>query len=97
MTHTLKILPQYYEEVKAGIKDFELRKNDRDYMIQDTVILKAWENGQYLDKEPLKRTIKYILKDCPEYGLMNGYVILGLERMEQSLAFADQDTLQSAT
>ena len=48
-------------------------------MVQDTVILKAWENDQYLDKEPLERTIKYILKDCPEYGLMNGYVILGLE------------------
>jgi hypothetical protein len=31
MTHELKILPQYYEEVKAGNKNFELRKNDRDY------------------------------------------------------------------
>ena len=77
MTHELKILPQYYEEVKAGIKNFELRKNDRGYMEHDTVILKAWENGQYLDKEPLKRTIKYVLIDCPEYGLMDGYVILG--------------------
>lgn len=42
MTHELKILPQYYEEVKAGNKNFELRKNDRDYMEHDTVILKAW-------------------------------------------------------
>lgn len=39
--------------------------------------LKAWENGQYLNKEPLKRTIKYILTDCVEYGLMDGYIILG--------------------
>ena len=39
--------------------------------------LKAWENGQYLYKEPLQRTIKYVLTDCPEYGLMDGYVILG--------------------
>lgn len=77
MTHELKILPQYYDEVKAGNKNFELRKNDRDYMVHDTVILKAWENGQYLNKEPLERTIKYILMDCPEYGLMDGYVILG--------------------
>lgn len=77
MTHELKILPQYYEEVKAGNKNFELHKNDRDYMEHDTVILKAWENGQYLDKEPLKRTIKYILMDSPEHGLMDGYVILG--------------------
>lgn len=77
MTHELKILPQYYEEVKAGNKNFELRKNDRDYMEHDTIILKAWDGQKYLDKEPLKRTIRYILQDCPEYGLMDGYVILG--------------------
>ena len=77
MTHELKILPQYYEEVKAGNKNFELRKNDRDYMENDTIILKAWDGEKYLDKEPLKRTIKYLLMDCPEYGLMDGYVILG--------------------
>jgi hypothetical protein len=77
MTHELKILPEYYEEVKAGNKNFELRKNDRDYMVHDTLRLKAWENGEYLDKAPLDRTIRYILQDCPEYGLMDGYVILG--------------------
>lgn len=77
MTHELQILPQYYEEVKAGNKNFELRKNSRNYMVDDIVILKAWENGQYLYKEPLQRTIKYVLTDCPEYGLMDGYVILG--------------------
>ena len=77
MTHELKILPEYYEEVKAGNKNFELRKNDRDYMVHDTLRLRAWENGEYLDKAPLERTIRYILQDCPEYGLMDGYVILG--------------------
>lgn len=77
MTHELKILPEYYEEVKAGNKNFELRKNDRDYMVHDTLRLKAWENGEYLDKAPLERTIRYILQDCPEYGLMEGYCILG--------------------
>ncbi len=82
MTHELKILSQYYEEVKAGNKNFELRKNDRDYMEHDTVILKAWENGQYLDKEPLKREIAYILMDCPEYGLQDGFCIIGF-RTEQ--------------
>ncbi len=77
MTHELKILPEYYEEVNCGNKNFELRKNDRDYMVHDILRLKAWENGEYLDKAPLERTIRYILQDCPEYGLMDGYVILG--------------------
>lgn len=77
MVHELKILPQFYEEVKTGNKNFELRKNDRNYMKNDTIILKAWDGEKYLDKEPLKRTVKYLLKDCSEYGLMDGYVILG--------------------
>lgn len=76
MLHELKILPEYYEEVKAGNKNFELRKNDRDYMVHDTIRLRAWD-GRYLDKAPLDRTIKYMLTNCPEYGLMDGYVILG--------------------
>jgi hypothetical protein len=76
MTHELKILPQYYKEVKEGNKNFELRKNDRDYKVHDIIRLRAWD-GEYLDKAPLERQIKYILKDCPEYGLKDGYVILG--------------------
>jgi hypothetical protein len=76
MTHELKILPQYYKEVKEGNKNFELRKNDRDYKVHDIIRLRAWD-GEYVDKAPLERQIKYILKDCPEYGLKDGYVILG--------------------
>ena len=30
------------------------------------------------DNAPLDRKIKYMLMNCPEYGLMDGYVILGL-------------------
>ena len=78
MTHELKIFPQYYEAVKNGSKNFELRKNNRDYHVQDTIVLRAWDGEKYLDKEPLERTVKYVLKDCPEFGLMDGYVILGL-------------------
>ena len=79
MTHTLKILPQYYEDVLTGKKNFELRKNDRYYHVGDTLYLRAFENGEFLNKPMLEVKIKYILKDCPQYGLMNGYVILGLE------------------
>lgn len=77
MTHELKILPEYYEEVKCGNKNFELRKNDRDYMRGDTIRLRAWDGEKYLDKAPLERTVKFVLMDCPEYGLMDGYCILG--------------------
>ena len=31
MIHELKIKPQYYEDIKIGLKPFEIRKNDRDF------------------------------------------------------------------
>ncbi len=77
MDHELKILPEYYEKVNLWEKSFELRKDDRDYKVGDTLTLKEWEKGKFTDKGPLKRKIKYILRDCPEYGLMEGYCILG--------------------
>lgn len=45
MTHELKILPQYYKDVKEGNKNFELRKNDRDYKVYDIIRLRAWDGN----------------------------------------------------
>ena len=33
MLHELKILKKYYDEVKNGDKQFEVRKKDRDYWL----------------------------------------------------------------
>ena len=77
MVHEVKILPQYYSAVKANIKNFELRKNDRNYKVHDTLILRAWDGERYIEAEPLIREIQYILSDCKDYGLADGYVILG--------------------
>jgi hypothetical protein len=76
MKHELKILPEYYEAVLNGTKSFELRKDDRGYKVGDTVRLMEWQDGLYTGRD-LVLKIKYILRDCPEYGLMEGYCILG--------------------
>lgn len=75
--HELKILPQYYKDVVSGKKRFELRKNDRDFKVGDILKLREYENGEYTGRESYF-SISYILKDCSEYGLMDGYCILGL-------------------
>lgn len=75
--HALKIQPKYFTAVLHGKKNFELRKDDRGYQVGDLITLREYENGEYTGKEIKNIPIKYILRDCPEYGLKEGYCILG--------------------
>jgi len=77
MTHELKILPEYFND-SLRMKKFELRKDDRDYKVGDTLILKEYDNGSFTGAE-VGYTITYILRDVPQYGLKEGYAILGLQ------------------
>ena len=77
MIHDLKILPEYFRNVRDGKKNFELRKNDRDFNVNDILHLKEWNGSKYTGRS-LMRKIKYILKDCPEYGLNKDFLIIGL-------------------
>src|SRR5471030_288524 len=82
MEHELKILPQYFKAVLEGTKTFELRKNDRDYKVGDTLILKEWQHlfdmeWRYTVKE-ITKEITYILEGG-QYGLGIDYCILGLK------------------
>lgn len=74
--HDLKLSSQYYDDVMRGCKRFELRENDRDYQVGDVVVLREYDNGQYTGRYFIQ-VIGYILKDCPQYGLMDGYCIFG--------------------
>jgi len=74
-THKLKISEKYFNEVGLGIKNFEVRKDDRDYEVGDILELRLWKNGEYGDFV-LIRKISYILRD-PEY-VKEGFVILEL-------------------
>ena len=75
--HELKIKPEYFEAVIWLRKRFELRKFDRDFRVGDTLKLREYKDGEYTGRN-LQTSIKYILSDCPEYGLMPGYCILGI-------------------
>ena len=73
--HDLKILPKYFMEVLSGKRKFDIRLNDCDFQVGDIFILREW-NGEYTGNYFIN-SIGYVLKDCPEYGLMNGYCIFG--------------------
>lgn len=77
IVHELKILPEFFKEVKRYRKQFELLKDDKDYRVGDWIILKEFENDSYTGRECGCFSITYILRNCPEYGLKEGYCIIG--------------------
>ena len=46
VNHELKILPEYYKEVLAGKKKFEIRKNDRNFKTEDQYDL--WQKSSVI-------------------------------------------------
>ena len=73
-----KILPEYFRAVKDRVKTFELRKDDSDYQVGDILKLREWDGEKYTGNVQF-RQITYILRDCPEYGLQQGFCILAIQ------------------
>lgn len=46
-THELKLDDKYFDEVKSGKKNFEIRKNDRNFQVGDILELRRWD-GVYV-------------------------------------------------
>ena len=76
--HELKISPIYFDDVRKNKKRFEIRKDDRDFQVGDLITLKEYDNGQYTGRVIENIPIRYILRSVPEYGLKDGYCILGI-------------------
>lgn len=81
MTHELKILPQYFNDIITGHKRFELRKDDRGFAKGDTLRLRLYDQKEGYLGPVVRAEIDYILRDVPEYGLMEGYAILGIHKI----------------
>lgn len=85
--HTLKTEARFYDAIEAGLKPFEVRFNDRDYAIGDTLVLvrivpegEAAAEGQPCPcaaPSCLQVAVTFILDD-PRYGVQPGWVVLGL-------------------
>jgi hypothetical protein len=78
MRHELKTWPEYFEEVMKGNKPFEIRRDDRNYQIGDTLILQEYTmtNG-YTDREVVA-DVTYIFPGG-SFGVEDGYCVMGLK------------------
>lgn len=84
ITHELKIYPEFFSAVCTGVKRAELRKNDRDYRVGDTLHLLETPRGScHSTGEFINATITHIA-DVGEW--MPGYILLSIELQERRKA-----------
>jgi len=80
MHHDLKLVSKYYQHVVDGKKRSEVRLNDRNYQIGDTITLhEGWPglNGFEYTGRTVSARISYI----DDFGCQHGYVNLSLDNV----------------
>lgn len=80
-THHLEIQKPSFQEIKKGIKQFEVLKSDRDYQIGDTLILNEYDPVKKIPTGAwVPESITYKLDDT-RY-LKDGYIVLGMQEIK---------------
>lgn len=67
----LKIAPEFMEAQLNGLKNFEIRKNDRNFEVNDMLWLREWSNGEYTG-----RSASVSVTFITDYKQRPGYVVL---------------------
>lgn len=73
MNHELKIQPEFFQAIADRKKTFEVRRNDRNFKVNDVLILREFHDGAYTDRS-LSAQIIYMTG----YFQLPGYVVLGI-------------------
>lgn len=76
MTHALKTIAPYFNDIVHGAKTFEVRKADRPFKVGDRLLLQEWDGQAYTGKE-WDGSISYLMDD--KKFVKPGYVILGIK------------------
>ena len=82
MTHEIKLLEEFCKPVAGGAKTFEIRLNDRNYLIGDYIKFIPWSkkgNKESKEFQYLKKNIYEITYVLSGFGLQDGYVAFSIE------------------
>lgn len=86
MKHEIKIKQNYLCRILTGEKTFEVRKNDRDYQVGDTIIflpLLDDEYDAYEVRSPIpKYEITYVLPNFE--GVNSEYVVFSIREVKEN-------------
>lgn len=79
MIHQLKLNEEFFGDVITGKKNFEVRKNDRNYKVGDYLKLLSYDpqKGLYTGGEAIRK-ITYILHGG-QFGIEKGFVVIGMQ------------------
>lgn len=79
-THELKTWPEAFQAVWEGLKKYELRKNDRYFLVGDSLFLREWDpvTKEYSGRA-IQARVTYTTTSCDFPGLQDDYVVMGLK------------------
>jgi hypothetical protein len=82
-THYLKCHPIFFQDTAIGIKNFEVRKNDRDFEVGDRLVLQEFDpkTGRYT-KDEIEVEIAYMISFDGIPGL-SGFVGMKIEIIKE--------------
>ena len=81
VVHNLKIEPTHFGDVLMQTKTFEIRRNDRNFQVGDTIYLNEYYKGEFTGSY-VKGAIRYIFYGG-EYGLNKDYCVFSFEITER--------------
>ena len=85
----LKACREPFDAVWRGVKHHEVRVNDRDFRIGDTLILKEWEtDGHFYTGREIQAKVTYIT-DGGKWGLPDDMCILAIPQPIRSQPWGD--------
>lgn len=80
--HELKTWPDFFQQVWEGAKRFEIRKDDRGYQANDTLLLREWSKAGGYSGRAVRCDVPYLLGGRWP-GLADGYVVMSIIVTEQ--------------
>ena len=91
---SIKILPEYFEEVLAGRKRAELRLNDREYKKGDIYDLREWNpKRQRYTGRKINIQISHVLENFE--GLKKGWCVFSFKTYEEIFGKDDEPTCKT--
>lgn len=80
-THDLKTWPVVFDALLTRAKSFDVRRDDRDFSVGDTLRMREWDNvAERYTGRTMRALITYLLPGG-RFGIEAGYVCMSITRL----------------